>query len=422
MQLEIEPSSLQGRVKIPSSKSHTLRALVFALMAEGKSTIVDFLPSPDTEAMIAAIEQLGAVVKRGETTLEVVGSPLKPASNVIDAGNSGIVLRFIGALSSLIPHYTILTGDHSIRTRRPILPLLSGLKDLGAFAESAQGNGHAPIMIRGPIKSGSAHLSGEDSQPVSALLIATSFLEGESHIHVTNPGEKPWIDLTLDWLRRFGIDIAHENYEHYLVKGRASFKGFHLRIPGDFSTAAFPIAAALVTDSSLILDNLDMEDVQGDKKVIEILIGMGAKIECDRGAKRVIVKQGGRLVGKRIDINDCIDALGVLAVVGCFAEGKTEIVGAKIARNKECDRIHALAVELKKMGAHLEEHEDGLTLYSSSLKGAHLNTHHDHRMVLALLVAALGASSSSILYGVEAASKTYSTFISDFRNMGAHLQ
>lgn len=424
MKFHIEPSKLQGSIQIPSSKSHTLRAILFALMGKGKSVIHDFLPSPDTEAMIQAIIQFGAKVTRFERSLEIEGvaGRLSCPENVIDAGNSGIVLRFAGALSALSSHHTIITGDHSLRHHRPVLPLLKGLKDLGAYAESARGDGHAPIIIKGPIKPGTASLSGEDSQPVSGLLIATSFLQGPSHFDVSNPGEKPWIDLTLSWLKKVGVEVKNDQYEHYLVPGGASYDGFAVRIPGDFSTCAFPLTAALITGSLLELENLDMNDVQGDKKVIEILREMGAQIEIDPIKNSILVKKGSKLVGKKIDINDCIDAIGIFSVIGCFAEGKTEIVGARVARKKECDRIHALTTELKKMGANIEEKEDGLVIYPSILKGAELETYQDHRMVLSLSVAALAARGASVINGAESAAKTYPDFKRDFQKIGGKIQ
>jgi 3-phosphoshikimate 1-carboxyvinyltransferase len=296
------------------------------------------------------------------------------------------------------------------------------LNDLGAFAVSARGDGHAPLIIKGPIKPGTATICGKESQPVSALLIAASFLPGISYIHVTDPGKKSWIDMTLKWLAQYGVKIKNENYEHYIVYGNASFAGFETRIPGDFSTAAFPLASALITNSELILENLDYDDVQGDKKVIQILIEMGANIEIDRKMKRVIVKKGGKLQGKKIDINDCIDSIGIFSVIGCFATNKTEIVGAATARDKECDRVKCLAKELSKMGAKIEETHEGLTIYPSVLRGANLDTHHDHRMVLSLLTAALASEGTSIINGIEAAAKTYPNFSDDFRKIGARLE
>jgi 3-phosphoshikimate 1-carboxyvinyltransferase len=421
----IKPSRLSGRLVIPSSKSHTLRALTFALMAKGVSHIRSYLQSPDTNAMIKALRFLGAVVDvvNDEIAVDGTAGNLKSAEDVIDCGNSGQVLRFIGALSALMPTYTILTGDRSIRHNRPIIPLLDGLTQLGAFAVSSRGDGFAPIILRGPLTKDKATVLGVDSQPVSGLLIAASFAHHPIVLHVEKPGEKPWIGLTLHWFEKFGIPYANENFERYALQGNAKLKAFDYIVPGDFSSAAFPIAAALVTHSELTIFPIDMDDPQGDKAIIPLLQKMGAAIEIDARDKTLTVKKGGRLKGARIDCNDFIDALPILAVIGCFADGETEIVNAAIARSKESDRIHCIATELIKMGADIEERPDGLKIRQSKLRGAKVETHHDHRLVLALSVAAMGAASGeSVIGGTAAAEKTYPGFLRDFQRIGANIE
>lgn len=419
----VRPSSMRGTIAVPPSKSHTLRAVLFGLMGKGKTHIYQYLPSPDTEAMLRAVQQMGAEVALFGDRIEIqgVGGVLRPAENVIDCGNSGQVLRFVGALAALLPTYTILTGDRSIRHNRPVKPLLEALQQLGAFAVSARQDDHAPIIVKGLMTKQHASLDGEDSQPVSALLIAASFLPFTTALEVRNPGERPWIDLTLDWLRTLGIAVHHDHYERYAIAGNAAYDGFERTIPGDFSSAAYPIAAAVLTQSEVTLSNIDMDDVQGDKKLIEILIRMGARIEMDPSRKTLTVKPGGHLQGMRIDINDCIDMITILPVIACFAEGDTEIANAAIARKKESDRVHAIAVELRKMGAQIEEKEDGLLIKPSKLKGAQLSSYADHRMALALSVAALAAEGESHIQGIECIAKTYPTFREDFQQLGGDI-
>ncbi|MDR2540110.1 MAG: 3-phosphoshikimate 1-carboxyvinyltransferase [Chlamydiales bacterium] len=420
----ISPSLLQGSIAIPSSKSQTLRAIFFALMGKGRSRIHNYLPSPDTCAMIKAVESLGVNIQKTDTTLWIEGTnrKLKSPKNVINAENSGLVLRFIGALVSLLPTYTVITGDRSIRCLRPIQPLLSALQYLQVDARSVYVNGFAPISVKGPLMPGSAKLCGRDSQPVSALLMTTCFLEGQSHLQVTNPGEKPWIDLTLHWLKKLGAKIKHRNHEEYWISGKTQYEGFAYTVPGDWSSAAFPIAAALVTASEVILENLDLADHQGDKQIIHCLLSMGAHIEIDSSDKKVIIKKTKSLKGISIDVNHFVDAIAILAVIGCFAEGKTHLYNAQIARHKESDRIAAITQELKKMGANIEEQEDGLVVYPSSLKAARLYSHRDHRIAMALSVAALAAEGTSLIDGVECIAKTYPNFIRDFKHLGAKIE
>ncbi len=417
----VQTSALSGTIEIPPSKSHTHRALIFALLGKGESTIAKYLDSPDSAAMLKTIQQLGAKVQkdRDQLVIEGVGLKLQPAENVIDAGNSGIVLRFIGALAALSPTYTVITGDHSIRTRRPVKPLLEALKQLGVFAESLLGNGYAPKIIKGPLKGGVCTLDGQDSQPVSALLIATSFTQGSSEIHVTNPGEKPWIDLTLSWFDFLKLPYENHDYTHYKIPGGATYSGFHYTVPGDFSSLAFPVAAALITQSEISIDNVDRSDSQGDKKLLDLLKQMGAKFETQ--GKTLYIKQSRPLQGKRFDINDTIDALTILAVIGCFAEGETVLKNGAIARKKECDRIHCIVTELKKMGADIEEREDGLIVRTSKLKGTVLETHYDHRMAMSLTVAALNAEGESVIHHTECIHKTYPNFKEHLIKLGARI-
>ena len=420
----IHPSSVQGTVIIPPSKSHTLRAILFAAMANGDSEIRNFLHSPDATAMIEAMRSFGASIEITADDLRIRGlnGQLTSAENVIDAGNSGQVLRFVGALAALSPAYTVVTGDHSIRHNRPVKPLLDALSQLGALAASSRLDGYAPIIIKGPMQPGYTQLPGEDSQPVSGMLIATSFLQGKTTIEVTSPGEKPWIDLTLFWLKKFGIEIPHQNYARYTVPGSARIDNFSLSIPGDFSSAAFPMAAALVTNSELTLTNIDMQDCQGDKKLINVLQQMGAKIDIDNEKKSLTVRKNSHLKGQRIDVNDFIDATPILSVIGCFADGTTEITHASIARKKESDRLHAMATELKKMGATIEEKPDGLIISHSPLRGAHLSSWQDHRIAMSLAIAALGASSETWIEGAGCVAKTYPSFVHDFRAIKAEIE
>ncbi len=424
MQYRIKASTLKGSIIIPPSKSHSLRAILFASLADGESKIYNVLNSPDTRAMIHACELLGANININGNDLIIqgmAGKPQKP-SNIIDAGNSGQVLRFIASITALSSGYSIITGDHSIRNNRPIRPLLNGLNQLNAFSVSTKEDGYAPIIIKGPLQAGEANIEGEDSQPVSALLIASAFLLGETNIHVTNPGEKPWIDLTLSWFDRLGIRYEKYGYTHYKVMGNSSYPGFEYTVPGDFSSSAFPLAAALITHSEITLNNIDMNDCQGDKLIIPVLEKMGARFLINSEQKTLSIQKSCHLKGISVDINDFIDALPILAVLGCFAEGKTQLRGAAIARKKECDRLSAITQELKKMGAEIFELPDGLIIQTSRLKAAEVDSHCDHRIALSLSVAALTIEKETLINNVQCIFKSYPDFVASFQQLGAFVE
>lgn len=423
MNYSIKPSTLRGSIFIPPSKSHTLRAILFASLATGSSVIRHYLKSPDTVAMIKACKLLGAKIDVSADQLNIIGTAGKPRvpDDVIDAGNSGQVLRFVAAIAALLSGYTVLTGDHSIRTNRPIQPLLDGLSQLGVTAISTKGDGFAPIIIKGPLQSGKTTLSGEDSQPVSGLLIASAFTQGKTEIHVKNPGEKPWINLTLDWFNRLGIPYQNNNYEHYIMQGNAHYSGFDYTVPSDFSSAAFPIVAALITQSEIDVQNIDMQDVQGDKAVIYVLREMGASIDYDAQQRILQIKKGNLLQGKIINVNDFIDAIPILAVAGCFAAGTTQITGAAIAKRKESDRLVAITAELKKMGADIRDHDDGLIIQRSKLIGAHTKSYHDHRIAMSLAVAGLAAQGESVVENVACVAKSFPGFAEAMQGLGAKI-
>ncbi|MBP7074859.1 MAG: 3-phosphoshikimate 1-carboxyvinyltransferase [Rhabdochlamydiaceae bacterium] len=417
--IKIKRSSLSGEVAIPPSKSQTMRALAFALLAKGPCVVYNPLSSPDTDAMIRASRLLGAKVDCFSDRIEVHGS-LRPAEDVIDCGNSGLVLRFIGAIASLLPTHTILTGDLSIRHRRHIQPLLEGINQLGGWAVSSRGDGHAPIIIRGPLKGGQAYISGEDSQPVSGLLIASCFAPDKTELFVKDPGEKPWVSLTLSWLDRFNIPYKNHHFSHYEIAGNASIPGFTYKVPGDWSSALYPIAAALVTNSEITIHGVDFNDAQGDKEVVTLLQEMGAKISVHKDS--VTIHAGSSLRGAQIDIGRFIDAITLLPVLACQATGPTQIYGGMIARAKESDRIQAIVSELKKMGARIEETSDGMIVHPSELQGASVTCFEDHRMALSLSIAGLMAHGSTEIAGIECAKKSFPGYFEMLRKLGAAIE
>lgn len=418
----VSRSKLQGSIRLPPSKSQTLRALLFAALAEGTSTVHNYLDAPDTHAMVKACRALGATFEIFSDRMEVrgVAGRLVGADTVIDAGNSGIILRFLSALAALGQQPIVITGDHSIRSRRPMQPLLDALCQLGAKAVSTRGNGFAPLIIQGPWAGGTVKVNGSDSQPVSALLIAASFAPCPTTILVEEPGERPWVDLTLSWLDRLGLPFKRTGYERFELPGKACHKGFTYHVPGDFSSAAYPIVAALITDSEITVENLDMNDPQGDKKLIFTLQQMGADIDIE--PTRLHVRKGGVLKGIEVDINDYVDAITILAVAGCFATGETRIRNAAVARQKECNRIGCVTSELKKMGASITEHADGLTVRQSSLTGSAVLSHADQRLALSLAVAGMAAEGVTHVHDVAWVAKTFPTFSQDMVRLGASIR
>jgi 3-phosphoshikimate 1-carboxyvinyltransferase len=387
------------------------------------SEIHNYLPSPDAAAMVEAFQLFGATIHQTPSTIYIEGlnGKISQTEDIINAGNSGIVLRFCTALGALSKNCVVITGDHSIRHQRPMGPLLSGLRQLNVSAQSMRGDDYAPVIIQGAMQSGKTLISGQDSQPVSALIIAAAFADGPIEIVVENPGEKPWIDLTLHWLDRLNIPYKREGYSSYFLEGRTRYPGFEYSVPGDLSSAAFPIAAALITQSEITVQNIDLEDPQGDKEALFLFKKMGAQFEIDKQAKTLRVLKGPPLVGTIIDVNNFIDAIPILAVVACFAKGETVLYNGAIARQKESNRLTCMATELKKMGAKIAETADGLRINGAILHGTHLLSYNDHRIAMSLAIAGLGADGITTISPIHCIAKTYPTFVQDFNNLGADI-
>lgn len=422
--LSIHSGRVGGQCSIPTSKSQSMRALFFASLSAGESVIDHLLDSPDIHAMIKACQSFGAQVERHEAQClirGVAGQPITP-DDVIDAGNSGQVLRFMACLAGLQSEYVVITGDHSIRHHRPVAPLLDALPRLGMHCHSLKGNSFAPLILKGPILSGHTRLCGQDSQPVSGLLMCAPFSERGMVIEVENPGELPWIDLTLSWLDRFHIPYENQQYQYFKVSGGHRISGFHYEVPGDLSTLSFPLAAALITGGSLSIEHVNMHDPQGDKAIVDIFKQMGAAIDWNTDTQTMHVHPTPVLNGVVVDINHCIDCIAILAVVACFANGPTHITGASIARKKESNRLEVMADALNAMGGRVTETDDGLIIEPAKLHGCTLHSHHDHRVAMALAIAGLGATGEQVIEDVDCIQKTFPNFVEAMTAIGAPMQ
>ncbi|HJN18322.1 MAG TPA: 3-phosphoshikimate 1-carboxyvinyltransferase [Armatimonadota bacterium] len=417
--MTVEPSSLSGVAEIPGSKSHTIRAVFFAALAEGTSHITAPLDSRDTRAAITTCRALGAEITpvEGFWIVQGTGGMIVPPARPIDVENSGTTLRVGLCAGALGTEWAILTGDEQIR-RRPAGPLINSLNELGALAFSTRGDGAAPIAVRGPMEGGFTTIDCITSQYLSALLINCPLARKDTEIKVGILNEAPYVWLTLAWLDRLGIEYCHKNLRHFHIAGDQRYESFSRRIPADFSSATFPLVAAAVTGSTVTLRGLDMTDPQGDKAVIEMLIGMGCEVTHEGEGTTITGKP---LTGIEIDMNYTPDALPALAVAGAFASGETRLVNVPQARVKEVDRIAVMHQELAKMGVECEELEDGLIIHGGDPKGAEFESYGDHRIAMAMAVAGLAADGTSTIEGAEAVDVTFPGFADVMASIGAQV-
>ena len=419
MDLIVEKSGLSGSVAIPASKSHTIRALIIAALAHGRSEILNPLDSADTRSCVDVCRAFGAEVDLGDVW-EVTGVGGRPKSpdDVVDVGNSGTTLYFALSAAALGKGYTVFTGDEQTR-RRPAQPLLDALRALGAEAYSTRGNGCAPIVVKGPMCGGRAAIRCPTSQYLSSLLLACPLARGDSQIQVLELNERPYVEMTLDWLNRMEIEYSHERMDSFHIPGGQLYHTYKESVPGDFSSATFFLCAAAVTGAELTLKRLDMNDCQGDKAVVGMLTEMGATVRAKRDAVTIV---GGELHGGAFDLNATPDALPAMAVTACFAKGETRLVNVPQARLKETDRLAVMRETLQTMGGEVEELKDGLVIRGRPLKGARVDGHGDHRVVMALAVAGLAAEGRTTISTAESVAVTFPNFVDLMQGCGARMR
>ena len=421
MEVTSKKSVLNGEITVPASKSHTIRAVIIGALANGKSVLHEPLNSLDTKSAVAAVRAFGAEVdtERDTWTIKGVDSEPRIPSDVINVGNSGTTLYMIMGTASLVDGWTVLTGDEQIR-RRTASPLVEALRDLGVEIFSTRGNGMAPIAVKGKMRGGQTSIAGISSQYVSSLLMSCPLAGGDSEITITELNERPYVRMTLDWLDSQGIDFEiDDNMSRATINGKQKYHSFSREIPGDFSSATFPLCAAALAGGKVTIKGLEMNDSQGDKKVIDILAEMGTTVE--KGEREITVK-GGLLKGVDVDMNEIPDALPMLAVTACFAEGKTILHNVAQARIKETDRIAVMAGELKKLGANIKELPDGLEITGTGLKGGSVHGYGDHRVVMAMTVAGLAAEGKITVDTAESADITFPGFLEKMRSLGADIK
>jgi len=420
-----ETAGLTGTVNAPSSKALTHRALIAASLSDGRSKIKDPLICDDTLATIDACRMMGAEISRsGNAALEVQGrsKPLTP-SDVINCRDSAATMRFIAPVSTLADGITVLTGGESLR-RRPMEPLLQALRQLGVQCYSTKSDGCPPLVVfGGGIEGGRASIRGDiSSQFISGLLFALPIARADTNIVLSMPLEsKPYVDMTLNILvkHEVNVDVKHD-YGEFRVPCGQRYMPFDHTIEGDYSSAAFLMAAAVATSSHVKIENLSENSLQGDRLIVSVLEKMGVQITVGRDFVEV---QGARsLKAVDIDLRDTPDLIPVCTVFGCLARGKSLIRGVRRLRFKESDRTAGLVSELGKLGADVKTVNDVIIVNGGKkLRGAELDSHGDHRIAMACAVAALKAEGTTVLHGIECINKSYPDFVRDMISVGGRM-
>lgn len=414
----IRPSDVGGTIRASPSKSYTHRAILMGFLTAGRFRVRNPLLSEDTQATIDGVEAFGGRCTVGNGELVVRGEGLALPEKAVDARNSGTTIRLLTGLAALLDGTTRLTGDASLR-RRPMGPLLDALRDLGVSCSPAE-DGCPPVEVAGPMKGTRAQLRGDvSSQFLSSLLIACPLKATETRIDVLPPvRSEPYVDLTIHMLREFGVAVDRLG-GGYRIPGRRTYAGTSFTVPGDFSSAAFPLAAGAVAGGPVTVEGLDASRPQGDVRFLDLLRAFGATVDV-RGDR--VTVSGGTLLGRSIDVSQNPDLFPILAVLGACARGTTRLSGGEHLRFKESDRIATTVAFLRAMGADIEATPDGCVVRGpATLRGARIVTEGDHRIAMAAAVAALAAEGGSNIEDEGSHAVSYPTFLDDLRSLGAEV-
>lgn len=409
---------LAGKVNTPSSKSIGHRALICAALAEGKSVIRNINLSKDIKATAGVLEALGATIDIGEKEIHVKGTnKVKYSASELFCNESGSTLRFLIPVALLQEETATFTGRGKL-VERPLTPFYNIMKEQGIYYKN--NNGMLPLEVKGLLKPGDFHIEGNvSSQFISGLMFALPLLNGDSNIIVTGKLEsRPYVDLTIDVLKDFGVNIDNYNYEKFSIRGGQKYSAKDYIVEGDYSQAAFFLAAGLLK-GQVQCTNLKKDSLQGDKEFINIARRMGGNIiEDDQGAKAIESK----LRSTNIDASQVPDLVPILAVLASVSQGQTIIYNASRLRIKECDRLHAVTTELNALGANVIEKEDSLIINGvERLKGGKVKSWNDHRIAMSMTIASLVCENPVIIEDYMAIEKSYPNFYEDFKSLGGKI-
>lgn len=413
---------LDARIRPPGSKSITNRALILAALAEGPSTLCGALDSEDTRVMIEALERLGLEprVDLKNATIELTGGGGRFPQRQADlfCANSGTTIRFLAAMLAGVPGWYRLDGVPRMR-QRPIGDLVTALVQLGAEIAYELDAGFPPLVVnsRG-LTGGMATIRGDiSSQFLSGLLMAAPLASGDVELRVEGTlVSQPYVHMTLGVMRAFGVSVAADDLSRFHVAAGGRYRGVRYAIEPDASAASYFWGAAAVAGGRVLVEGLTRDALQGDVAFCECLARMGCQVEYLADG---IAVTGGRLRGIDVDMNAISDTVQTLGAVALFAEGPTTVRGVGHIRHKETDRIGDLARELRKLGAQVDEFEDGLRIEPGPLRGCEVDTYRDHRMAMSLALAGLRVP-GVVIRDPGCTVKTYPRYFEDLESLTVH--
>lgn len=424
MKHDVYPSHLKGEFEVPGSKSIAQRMAAAALLSSGETTIYQYPGGADCEAVVQVIQNLGAIVTRKGNDLHIRGgyphafrSGIKSARPEIHCGESGLASRMFVPIAALLDRTISITGEGTL-LNRPFQTILDILPDLGVEVVST--NGFLPLSVKGPLKAGKCEIDGSiSSQFLSGLLMALPCVDGESVITAKNLKSKPYVEMTLQVCRAFGVEITVVKSDQYKIRGPQRWISGQFVVPGDWSSAAFLlVAGALVAESHITLHNLDPVFVQADQAILQILQSAGVGVEV-RGKSVTVRKSAIRAF--ECDCSSSPDLFPPLAALAAFADGVSTIHGVHRLVHKESNRAKALVEEFAKTNIRIVVRDDEMKIYPGHIRPATVSSHRDHRIAMACAILGLAGDKVSIA-GAEAVKKSFPGFFEALSALGARVQ
>ncbi len=404
--------SLNASVRVPGSKSLTNRALLIAVLADGKTTLKNALFSDDTRYFASALRTLGFRVDKNEENAEMsiwgLGGKIPSQDADLFIGNAGTAARFLTAFLNLGSGEYIVDGEARMR-ERPIADLIEALRPLGATLEAKSDCPPVKIMANG-LKGGKTQIAGSvSSQYLSALLMTAPYAQNPVEIEFTTElFSKPYVDMTISIMRDFGVNVERNGYQSFSIGPQTYSPISNYLIESDASAASYFFAAPAIVGGTVHVENISRKSVQGDIDFLDVLVEMGCEIREHGNAIEVVGSKN--LKGIDVDMSNIPDTAQTLAAIAPFASSPTRIRGIASARVKETDRVSAVCNELKRLGVQVDEYEDGMTIYPcEKIKPAVVRTYNDHRMAMAFSLIGLRAEGVQI-ENPDCVSKTFPNY------------
>ncbi|MCD8072487.1 MAG: 3-phosphoshikimate 1-carboxyvinyltransferase [Alistipes sp.] len=417
MELFCPKGRLGGKIKAPASKSYAQRGIAAALLSEGTSVVRNMELCNDTAAALDVAAGLGArITATGQNRYTVEGGSragrLVPRERVVSIGESGLSARMFTPIASLCTAPVTITGEGSI-LKRPLGMMTAPLESLGVRICSKEG--FLPVTVEGPPCGGEAVVDGSmSSQFLTGLLMALPLAARDTVLTVENATSRPYLDMTLDILQKFGIEITNREHRRFEIPGGQKYRPRTYEVEGDWSGASCLLVAGAIA-GCVTIGNIDAESCQADVAILDALRRAGARVEI--GETSVTVCEG-ELTGFRFDATDCPDLFPALVTLAACCRGKTVLKGTSRLKHKESDRAAALKQEFGKMGIPIDiTVNDTMTVEGGRIRSAAVSSHNDHRIAMAAAVAALRSEEGIAISGADAVNKSYPGFWQDLESL-----